>query len=57
MYVVLPNKNPAVEVNAEAEQRLDVATVAVGVALQALQQNPAVIENHHQKSNCTQNKL
>ena len=49
MYVVLPNKNPAVEVNAEAEQRLDVATVAVGVALQALQQNPAVIENHQQK--------
>jgi hypothetical protein len=37
----LPDKDAAIEVDAEAEERLDVAPVAVSVALQALQQDPA----------------
>jgi hypothetical protein len=39
----LPNKDPAVEVNAEAEEGLYVAAVAVGMALQTLQQDPGQI--------------
>ncbi len=37
----LPDKDAAIEVDAEAEEGLDVAPVAVSVALQALQQDPA----------------
>ncbi len=41
----LPDKDAAIEVDAEAEEGLDVAPVAVSVALQALQQDPATHAN------------
>jgi hypothetical protein len=41
----LPDKDAAIEVDAEAEEGLDVAPVAVSVALKALQQDPATHAN------------
>jgi hypothetical protein len=43
----LPDKDAAIEVDAEAEEGLDVTPVAVSVALQALQQDP---ETHANRS-------
>ena len=44
----MPDKDATVEVDAKTEEGLDVAPIAVSVALQALQQDPATQQSINQ---------